>query len=216
MFGAGEFLVDSIRACFLAAQARMRFLTQRYPGLMGFCLVFTVLLLGSNHIFGLQDEGYLWYGAQRVLAGEIPLRDFQSYDPGRYYWSAAVMALLGSHGLVALHVAAALFAALGAWIACQLLFRRQPRPEPWLFLMVVFIFIVWMNKWFKLFDVTASVMLVAFLTSAPPNNRHAIAASCPALGVRDDCDLGSAISRIYGPLADVGGARLSSPWSRDA
>ena len=204
MIGAGQSIVDLIRSWVSdrsGAQPPRRFLAVTYPGLAGFCLVLAVLLLGSHLIFGLEDDGYLWYGAQRVLAGEIPLRDFQSYDPGRYYWSAAVMALLGSHGLTALHVAASLCAAIGAGLACRLVFRHRAHQELWLVLMVAFTFALWMCRWYKLYDVTASVLLVASLAWLI---EHPTRYRCFMAGV--GVGLVAIIGRnhgLYGTLAEV-------------
>jgi hypothetical protein len=57
------------------------------------------------------DEGYLWYGTQRVLAGEQPVRDFRSYEPGRYWWCAAVARVRGD-GIVPVRLASHLAACL--------------------------------------------------------------------------------------------------------
>jgi len=60
----------------------------------------------------LADEGFLWYGATWTAAGEVPLRDFQSYEPGRYYWIALWSPLLGD-GLLGMRRAIALFEVVG-------------------------------------------------------------------------------------------------------
>jgi hypothetical protein len=50
----------------------------------------------------LWDEGFLWYGAQRLSAGDVPILDFYAYDIGRYAVLAAAMWLWGNTGVVAL------------------------------------------------------------------------------------------------------------------
>lgn len=63
--------------------------------------------------FNVADEGVVWHAAWRTRHGDVPIRDFLSYDAGRHYWQAAWMWLLGSDGLLALRVADTLFQALG-------------------------------------------------------------------------------------------------------
>jgi len=128
--------------------------------------------------FELWDEGYLWYGAQRVLGGEVPLRDFMAYDPDRYYWSAALMGTWGDSGIVALRIAAAIFQALG--LACGLwAVGREAERSNWpLLVLLAVTLLVWMYPTFKVYDVVPSIVLVwafAALVRQPGGRQHFLA-----------------------------------------
>ena len=78
----------------------------------------------------LYDEGLQLYTAARVLAGDVPYRDFFAYyGPGHYYLPAGVMALLGQE-IVAVRLAQlAISAVIPA--ALYLMARRAGVPPVW-------------------------------------------------------------------------------------
>ena len=92
------------------------------------CVVYQ--LVYGNFNLNMRDEGYLWYGVQQVLRGEVPLRDFQAYDPGRYYWCAWLSPVFGT-GIVGLRAAVVCFSALGL-LAGLLVIRRFVPSRTWL------------------------------------------------------------------------------------
>ena len=116
-------------------------------------LIFSAVSFLINGFNGLNiaDEGFLWYGVQRTMEGEVPLRDFQSYDPGRYYWSAA-LALIFGKGLVALRFSEAVFQLLGIWAG---LLAAARLCRTWMAQIAVGLALtVWMFPSHKLFDHT--------------------------------------------------------------
>src|SRR5256885_8286852 len=67
-----------------------------------FILLLAYMAYSSTRGISVYDEGLLCYGAERVLAGDIPYRDFwTAYGPGQYYLLAGVFKAFGASLLVA-------------------------------------------------------------------------------------------------------------------
>jgi hypothetical protein len=147
----------------------------------------------------LWDEGFLWYGAQRVLQGEVPLRDFQSYDVGRYYWSGAWLAVLGSDGIVALRFGNAVLAALTVAIAARLLHGGVRQPASFTGLAVVAIFLFVLLRAEGTSDAFAALLLVGALAHAlaRPGDRRRWLLAGVALGIVTAIGINHA---LYGTL----------------
>jgi hypothetical protein len=119
--------------------------------LLAVLLAVSSFLLQRNAGLNLADEGFLWYGAQQTARGQVPLRDFQSYDPGRYYWSAVGTSLFGS-GLIGLRFSETLFQIIGLWAG---LLAASRVVSGWLQLAAVGLLLtMWMIPSHKLFDHT--------------------------------------------------------------
>ncbi|ROZ79245.1 hypothetical protein EEB15_05520 [Ramlibacter sp. WS9] len=134
--------------------------------------------------FSLWDEGFLWYGAQRVMLGEVPIRDFMAYDPARYYWSATLMSAWGDSGIVALRRAVAIFQVIGLFTGLLLLSRVDKTARkldgPYLLLSAA-VLALWMFPRHKLFDASASILsigILAYLIQNPTGRRYLLSGVC--------------------------------------
>src|SRR5262245_55142363 len=128
----------------------------------------------GNAGFNLADEGFLWYGVKQVMQGAVPLRDFMSYEPGRYYWSAALMGLWGDDGIMSLRYAVAIFQAAGLLVALALIAGSEQRRSILFPLLCALTLAMWMLPRHKLFDISISILLVAalaFLVQKPTLRR---------------------------------------------
>jgi hypothetical protein len=146
--------------------------------------VLTLFIWQGNRGFNLSDEGYLWYGVQRVMVGEVPLRDFMAYDPGRYYWSAALMRLSGNHGIMTLRAGAAIFQTIGLFIGLFLIASAAKKQNLIYVLLSAITMEAWMFSYYKVFDIVLSIILIGVLTylvQNPRRRRYFIAGLCVGL-----------------------------------
>lgn len=140
--------------------------------LLALSLVIFSFGLQGDILINLADEGFFWYGTLQTAAGEVPIRDFQSYDPGRYYWTAGWSFLLGS-GIIGLRASVAIFQFLGLTFGLAV-FRK--RINSWWILSVVgALLLLWMYPRHKIFEHSISMAAVYFavlLIENPTIRRH--------------------------------------------
>jgi hypothetical protein len=114
-------------------------------------------LMDGDVALGLADEGYLWYGMRALNAGQVPIRDFHAYDPGRYVWVAAWSTILGE-GVVSMRASCVIFQCLGVF--CGLLAAGRLSRD-WKFIVIVALTLVlWMLPRYKVFEQSIALMAI--------------------------------------------------------
>ncbi len=132
-------------------------------------VLITVFLLQWRYGFNWADEGWLWYGSQRTALAEVPLRDFFSYDPGRYYWSAFVFKIVGNNGFFEQLLANYLFATIGVALT-YLAMLHAGMGGMWRLSILLLLGLVSGFPRHKIYEQTLSLLAVAaiaFLFAAP-------------------------------------------------
>ena len=110
----------------------------------------------------LADEGYLWCGARDTAAGAQPIRDFDSYDPVRYWWTAAVMKLRGDDGVLSVRSAAAIWEAAALFAFFRLARRTgRGRVTP---LFEALLLQIWMFPLYRIYDNALPIFTTLALT----------------------------------------------------
>lgn len=146
-----------------------------------FCVLLAFLLVTLNFLLqghvgvNFADEGFLWYGVMRTAVGEVPIRDFVSYDPFRYYWGA-VWARLLDDGVVSLRLALAAFEL--PMLVCGLLIVRRITTEWWALTLIGVVLLAWMTPQHKCFDhgmAIVGVYVGVLLIESPSLARHFMA-----------------------------------------
>jgi len=125
-----------------------------------------IFLAQGNIGLDLWDEGFFWYGAQRVVFGEVPIRDYMAYDIGRYYWSGAFLWLRGDLGVISLRYSVFVLQTIVIFISIIAINKDKQKNSLFFNLAVALILLLWMYPYFKSFDHLAAVMIVGGLAIA--------------------------------------------------
>lgn len=100
-----------------------------------------------NYGISLSDEGFLVYGAERVLQGELPMSDFMSYPPGSYFLLAFLFKIFGVDLLIS-RMMEIFFLLLNGLMMFYV--GKRLMPERWA-LIPSFILIAFPGPWHKVF-----------------------------------------------------------------
>ena len=141
---------------------------------LGAAVCLTVFALQWRYGFLWSDEGWLWYISQRTASGEVPLRDFFSYDPGRYYWSALIFKLTGGSGLYLQILADYLFAIVGV-AAVYFVMIRAGLGRSWRIAILLLLGVVIGFPRHKIYEQALSlifVVAIAFVFQGPQRLRR--------------------------------------------
>ena len=149
-------------------------------------LVFLSFIFQHNLSLTFSDEGFLWYGSIETLLGKVPLLDFYAYDPGRYYWTSAVMWLLGNDGIVIQRLAISLFQIIGLSLALYCISTVDMRSNSkWFIVTFSIILFFWMIPQYKIIDISLSIItytaLLFYLNR--PGSRRLFILGCVIGGV---------------------------------
>ena len=142
--------------------------------LLSLTLVIFSLWFQGNIGIDLADEGFLWYGTIQTASGAVPIRDFQSYDPGRYYLTAFWSILLGE-GIISLRISLGIFQFIG--LTLGLLALRGVIRSWWILAIAGFLLLVWMIPRHKIFESSLAMAGVYFafcLIKEPSFKQHFI------------------------------------------
>jgi hypothetical protein len=122
--------------------------------------VVTLFLMNGHYGYNMWDEGYVWDGVKRVMLGEIPIRDFMAYDPGKYYFSAWLMRLWGDSGLVSYRITIGIIQFITLYFALNLVINNSAK-QNWLFLILSTLSLL---VWIWGYDQMCPILLLASLT----------------------------------------------------
>lgn len=113
--------------------------------------------LWGNIGLRLADEGLLWYDSVRTLHGDIPMRDLQSYDPGRYYWNSFWMNWIGE-GILGVRISILIFQTMA--FACAMLILKRVVKSWWMLMLLGVVIATWMLPIHKAYDHSLSIFSV--------------------------------------------------------